>query len=212
MRDVRVGQRERERERDGAKCVCLYVQKDITLISFGERECVCVCVCVCVSVSVSICVTAYTVDKLSCRNKTWVEFSTLEVAARLKPTHHAAPCNTAYLRAENSARTTFKFSPVGYSCPGFYPTAPARRGNRGEDVRKELERQPPRSRSRSYNFLLLSLSQGILKGEVLLYHWPPVWLVWNQLCDNWQFLFLFEKQINPNQSNRRSTVQWYFPL
>ncbi len=49
--------------------------------------------------------------------------------------------------------------------------------------------------------------QGILKGEVSLYVWPPVWLVWNQLCDNWQFLFLFAKQTNPNQSNRRSMVQ-----
>ncbi len=38
------------------------------------------------------------------------------------------------------------------------------------------------------------LSQGILKEEVSLYHWPPVWLVWNQLYDNWQFLFLFAKQ------------------
>ncbi len=56
------------------------------------------------------------------------------------------------------------------------------------------------------------LTQGILKGEVSLYHWPPVWLVWNQLYDNWQFLFLFSKQTNPNQSNWRSIVQWYFPL
>ncbi len=54
--------------------------------------------------------------------------------------------------------------------------------------------------------------QGILKGEVSLYHWPPVWLVWNQLYGCWQFLFLFAKQTNPNQSNMRSTVQWYFPL
>ncbi len=30
--------------------------------------------------------------------------------------------------------------------------------------------------------------QGILKGEASLYHWPPVWLVWNQLYDNWQLL------------------------
>ncbi len=50
------------------------------------------------------------------------------------------------------------------------------------------------------------------KGEVLLYHWPPVWLVWNQPNHNWQFLFLFVKQINLNQSNRRSTERWYFPL
>ncbi len=56
------------------------------------------------------------------------------------------------------------------------------------------------------------IEQGILKGEVSLYHWTPVRLVWNQLYDNWQFLFLFAKQTNPNQSNRRSTEQWYFPL
>ncbi len=56
------------------------------------------------------------------------------------------------------------------------------------------------------------LRQGILKGEVSLCHWPPVWLIWNQLYDNWQFLFLFAKQTNPNQSNRRSMVQWYFPF
>ncbi len=40
--------------------------------------------------------------------------------------------------------------------------------------------------------------QGILKREVSLHGWPPVWLVWNQLYDNWQFLFLFVKQTNPN--------------
>ncbi len=54
--------------------------------------------------------------------------------------------------------------------------------------------------------------QRILKGEVSLYCWPPVRMVWNQLYDNWQFLFLFAKQTNLNQSNRRSMVQWYFPL
>ncbi len=56
------------------------------------------------------------------------------------------------------------------------------------------------------------LNQGTLKGEVSLYCWPPVWLVWNQLYDNWHFLFWFAKQTNPNRSNRRSTVQWYFPV
>jgi hypothetical protein len=54
--------------------------------------------------------------------------------------------------------------------------------------------------------------QVILKGEVSLYRWPPVRRVWNQLFDHWHFLFLCAKQTNPNQSNRRSTVQWYFPL
>ncbi len=54
--------------------------------------------------------------------------------------------------------------------------------------------------------------QGILKGGVSLYCCPPVWLVRNQPYDDWNFLFLFVKQTNPNQSNMRSMVQWYFPL
>ncbi len=54
--------------------------------------------------------------------------------------------------------------------------------------------------------------QGILNGEVSLYHWPPVWLVWISLfCKYKQKLSVFI-QLIPNQSNRRSMVQWYFPL
>ena len=46
----------------------------------------------------------------------------------------------------------------------------------------------------------LCILQGILEGEVSLYCWPPVWLVWNQLYDNLPFLlFLLAKQTNPNQ-------------
>ncbi len=56
------------------------------------------------------------------------------------------------------------------------------------------------------------LCQRNLKGIVSLYLRPPVCLVRNQQYDNRQFLFSFVKQTNPNQSNRRSTVQWYFPL
>ncbi len=52
--------------------------------------------------------------------------------------------------------------------------------------------------------------QGILKGEVSLYHWPPVWLVF--LSAVWQKTFFYAKQTNPNQSNGRSMVQWYLPL
>jgi hypothetical protein len=63
-----------------------------------------------------------------------------------------------------------------------------------------------------HRYLENDYNQGILKVVVSLYHWPPVWLIWNQLYDNCQFLFLFAKQTNPNQSNRRSMVQWFFPL
>ncbi len=43
-----------------------------------------------------------------------------------------------------------------------------------------------------------SLSHGILKGEVLQYHWP-VWLAWNRLYDNWQF-FLQNRLIQTSQT------------
>ncbi len=42
---------------------------------------------------------------------------------------------------------------------------------------------------------------GILKGEVSLFHWPPVWLVWNQLygvtdnvCFYWQNRLILTSQ------------------
>ncbi len=68
---------------------------------------------------------------------------------------------------------------------------------------------------KSENWAILNekcISAGNTKGEVSLYHWPLVWLVLNQLHENWQYLFLFAKQTDPNQSNRRSMVQWYLPL
>ncbi len=56
------------------------------------------------------------------------------------------------------------------------------------------------------------LLQGMLKWEVSLYHWPPVWLVWiNLFCKQKQKMSVVI-QLIPNQSNRRSTIQWYFPL
>jgi hypothetical protein len=68
----------------------------------------------------------------------------------------------------------------------------------------EYARARTRSTSKYYTLFgrLLTLGRGILKGEVSLYHWPPVWLVWNQVYDYWKFLFLFAKQSIPNQSNR----------
>ncbi len=45
----------------------------------------------------------------------------------------------------------------------------------------------------------------ILKGEVSLYHWPPVWLVCNQLYDNWQCFYLQNRLIQTSQTGG----QWY---
>ncbi len=41
----------------------------------------------------------------------------------------------------------------------------------------------------------IPINQGILKGEVSLYHWPPVWLVWNQLYANWNLCFYLQKRL-----------------
>ncbi len=53
---------------------------------------------------------------------------------------------------------------------------------------------------------LICLMQGILKAEVLLYHWPPVWLVCNQLYGNWQFLFYLQ---NRPIWTSQTGGQWY---
>jgi hypothetical protein len=37
--------------------------------------------------------------------------------------------------------------------------------------------------------------QGIIKGEVSLYHWPPVWLVWTQLYENWKVWFYLQNRL-----------------
>jgi len=57
----------------------------------------------------------------------------------------------------------------------------------------------------------LLFNQGILKGKYhctigLLFDWFGISCM---TTDN--FGFHFAKHTNPNQSNRRSTVQWYFP-
>ncbi len=49
-------------------------------------------------------------------------------------------------------------------------------------------------------------NQGILKGEVSLYCWPPVWLVWNQLYDNWNFCFYLQNRLIQTS---QTGGQWY---
>ncbi len=60
----------------------------------------------------------------------------------------------------------------------------------------------------SYTHVLLPHrnQQWMLKVEVSLYRWPPVWLVLQIKTK------IVSCQLIPNQSNRRSMVQWYFPL
>ena len=57
------------------------------------------------------------------------------------------------------------------------------------------------------------LHQGtLIHGEVSLYGWSPVCFVCIQLiCLCWITTVLLVLS-NPNQLNRRSAVQWYFPL
>jgi hypothetical protein len=59
-------------------------------------------------------------------------------------------------------------------------------------------------------------NQDILKGEISLYRWPPVWLVWISLFCKLKLKLSVVIQLIPKQSNwqsnRRSMVQRYFPL
>ncbi len=49
-------------------------------------------------------------------------------------------------------------------------------------------------------------------GEVSMYHWPPVWLVWNQLYDNWQFLFSFANRLIQTSQTGGQQYTNTFPL
>jgi hypothetical protein len=54
-------------------------------------------------------------------------------------------------------------------------------------------------------FLYVCPTQGILKGEVSMYRWPPVWLVSNQLYDNSFCFCLQNRLIQTSQTGG----QWY---
>ncbi len=53
--------------------------------------------------------------------------------------------------------------------------------------------------------------QGMLKGEVSLYHWPPIWMVWISLLCKLKQKLSVVIQLIPNKSNRRSTVLVILP-
>ena len=63
-----------------------------------------------------------------------------------------------------------------------------------------------------WRWFMVEKEQEILKGEVSLYCWPPVWLVWISLFCKLKQKLSVVLQLIPNQSNRRSTVEWYFLL
>ena len=69
----------------------------------------------------------------------------------------------------------------------------------------------------STNFTLL-WSQGILKGKVSMYHWPPVWLVWNQQYDYWNFFYLQTSWFQTSQTGGQRysdtspfSIPWWKP-
>ncbi len=53
----------------------------------------------------------------------------------------------------------------------------------------------------------LGFGQGILKGDVSMYCWPPVWLVWSQLYDNTDnFCFYLQNRLIQTS---QTGGQWY---
>ena len=57
-----------------------------------------------------------------------------------------------------------------------------------------------------------SLNREYSQGEVSLYSWPPVWLVWIQLLAYIELTVDLLVYSNPYQLSRRSAVQGYFLL
>ncbi len=53
----------------------------------------------------------------------------------------------------------------------------------------------PNSVNHPYANINCAKCRGILKGKYHCTHWPPVWLVWNQLYDYWQFLFYLQNRL-----------------
>jgi hypothetical protein len=87
-----------------------------------------------------------------------------------------------------------------------------RKGEIGGRVRRKGRGREGEKRAQVISPSLRNTNQGILKCRKyhctvdLLFDWFGISCM---TTDN--FLFLFAKQTNPNQSNRRSTVQRYFP-
>ena len=50
-----------------------------------------------------------------------------------------------------------------------------------------------------------NFEQGILKGEVSLYYWPPVWLIWNRMRTEIFCFYLQNRLIQTSQTGG----QWY---
>jgi hypothetical protein len=84
----------------------------------------------------------------------------------------------------------------------------------GENIWLTLPLRHWRRRKKFNNFSYRSraiftpyiMGPGNTKGEVSLYQWPPVWLVWNQLYDNWQFLFSLQNRLIQTS---KTGGQWY---
>ncbi len=112
--------------------------------------------------------------------------------------HRSSPCSVSarfFRRESRRVATPAASAPSRRRC---------RRCRRWWNCRRRRTVDPP-TRRPSRNFIKLFFNghrwwgQGILRGEVSLYHWPPVWMVlessvWRLLF----FLFLFAKQTSPN--------------
>ncbi len=141
--------------------------------------------------------------------------------------------NTVQHREQAQSSRQTEQEHEGHLQTGLFPLLRSGHRSRAGTVRAAAEQQAVRQvslRRRKFRFaeaevrrdsekfvgdevtLCLKEPGNILKGDVSLYHWPPVWLIWISLFCKWIQKLSGVIQLIPNQTNRRSTVQWYFPL
>jgi len=70
------------------------------------------------------------------------------------------------------------------------------------------ENTSTREREEAAGLVLTLTTREYFRGKYH-YPWPPVWLVWNQLFYNWQFLFSLAKQQDRLIQTSQIGGQWY---
>jgi hypothetical protein len=159
-------------------CVCVYACACACVLVFQclyIYVCVCVCVCVCLFVCLSMSIYIY-MCVCVCACVCVCFFQCLSLSLSLSYTLslylYTISCNTFKGLHSCKLRPYSQFAIIKLRWKGF-----------------------PWKNSVNYwaHFLIYKVDmngeygtrQGILKGEVSLYGWPPVWLVCNQLYDYW---------------------------
>ena len=112
-------------------------------------------------------------------------------------------------------QNAWKWRRLKYILPNLYRVGPRTGSAETSGSRRAIWFKPEdeewlRSVYSNWLFIQRTLTYFV-RGNITV-NWPPVWLVRTWPNSKSVYSFNSTKQQNPNQSNRRSAVKWYFPL